>query len=44
MAVYICEADQPCSSLDLELTEHRDGTYDAALGYDCCVSILVYAI
>lgn len=32
MAVYICEADYPHSSFDLELTEHRDGTYDAALG------------
>ena len=32
MVVYICEADYPHSSFDLELTEHRDGTYDAALG------------
>ena len=32
MAVYICEADYPHRSFDLELTEHRDGTYDAALG------------
>lgn len=32
MAVYICEADYPHSSFGLELTEHRDGTYDAALG------------
>lgn len=32
MAIYICEADHPYSSFDLELTEHRDGTYDAELG------------
>lgn len=32
MAVYICEADRPYSSFDLELIEHRDGTYDAELG------------
>lgn len=32
MAVYMCEADRPHSSFDLELIEHRDGTYDAELG------------
>ena len=32
MAVYICEADRPYSSFELELIEHRDGTYDAELG------------
>jgi len=31
MALYICEADQPYSHIELVLTEHRDGTYDASM-------------
>ena len=31
MALYICDADQPYSHIELVLTEHRDGTYDASM-------------
>lgn len=31
MDLYICDADQPYSHIELVLTEHRDGTYDASM-------------